>query len=193
MRYLFTAILFATITVAEAQTKADSIQQIRNTVKWYDLDFTDAEADSMLGNVTGYYQLYKGMHKNLPANDIPFPFAFNPAPAGMKVSSKKEKITWDIPLRTIVPANKNDLAFYSIPQLAALILTKKISSVDLTKFFIDRLKKWAGTVFTHSEEILAEQTHDQANRHDDHEKHQGQDNACINPAEHMSKRHPYLI
>ena len=160
MRYLFIVFLCLALTVVKAQTKADSIQQIRNTVKWYDLDFTDAEADSMLGNVTGFYQLYKGMHKTLPANDIPFPFAFNPAPAGMKVSSKKEKIFWDIPLRTELPTNKNDLAFYSIPQLAALIVNKKISSVNLTKFFIERLKKWGDTlecVITLTEDLAMQQ------------------------------------
>lgn len=160
MRYLLIALLCSALQLARAQTKADSIQQIRNTVKWYDLDFTDAEADSMLGNVTGFYQLYKGMHKTLPANDIPFPFAFNPAPPGMKPSTKKERIAWDVPLRTVIPANRNELAFYSIPQLAALILTKKISSVDLTKFFIERLKKWGDTlecVITLTEDLALQQ------------------------------------
>lgn len=160
MRYFLISFLCFALNIANAQTKADSIQQIRNMVKWYDLDFTDAEADSLLGNVSGFYQLYKGMHKTLPANDIPFPFAFHPAPAGMKISSKKEKIFWDIPLRTVVPSNKNELAFYSIPQLASLIVNKKISSVDLTKFFIDRLKKWGDTlecVVTLTEELAMQQ------------------------------------
>jgi hypothetical protein len=126
MRYLFTAFLLAIITTTLAQSRADSIQLIRNTAKMYDLDFTEAEADSMLGNLNNYLLLYKGMHKTLPSNDIPYPFAFHPAPPGMKVPSKKEKIAWDIPLRMELPANKNDLAFYSIPQLASLILNKKI-------------------------------------------------------------------
>ena len=158
-------LLFAASTMA--QTKADSIQLIRNTVKLYDLEFTDAEADSMLGNLNFNLQLYKGMHKRLPANDIPYPFAFNPAPAGMKIATKKDppagragKIAWDIPLRTELPANRNELAFYSIPQLAALILAKKISSVDLTKFFIARLKKWDDTlecVITLTEDLAMQQ------------------------------------
>ncbi|MEP6700153.1 MAG: amidase [Bacteroidota bacterium] len=160
MRFLFTLVLAATISLLNAQTKADTINLLQQTVKLYDLEFTDAEADSMMGNLNNYLMLYKGMHKTLPANDIPFPFAFNPAPAGMKVSTKKEKISWDIPLRTELPANKNDLAFYSIPQLASLILNKKISSVDLTKFFIARLKKWGDTlecVITLTEDLAIQQ------------------------------------
>jgi Asp-tRNA(Asn)/Glu-tRNA(Gln) amidotransferase A subunit family amidase len=160
MKYFLTAIFCIAFLLSKAQTKADTIQLIQNTVKLYDLEFTDAEADSMLGNLNNYYQLYKGMHKTLPANNIPYPFAFRPAPAGMKISSKKEKISWDIPLRTGLPANKNDLAFYSIPQLAALIHTKKISSVELTTFFLERLRKWGDTlqcVITLTEELAMQQ------------------------------------
>jgi Asp-tRNA(Asn)/Glu-tRNA(Gln) amidotransferase A subunit family amidase len=160
MRYLLIAFLCSALQMVRAQTKADSIQQIRNTVKWYDLDFTDAEADSMLGNVTGFYQLYKGMHKTLPANDIPFPFAFDPLPLGMKAPGKIEKISWNIPAGIDLPANRNELAFYSIPQLASLIKNKKISSVELTKFFIARLKKWGDTlecVVSLTEELALQQ------------------------------------
>ncbi|MFZ1329243.1 MAG: amidase, partial [Chitinophagaceae bacterium] len=160
MRLLLTALLCTTLLGVQSQTRDDSIQQIRNNAKWYDLEFTDAEADSMLGNLNNYLLLYKSMHKTLPANDIPFPFAFNPAPSGMKVSTKREKIYWDIPLRVELPANRNELAFYSIPQLASLILNKIISSVDLTKFFIDRLKKWGDTlecVITLTEDLAMKQ------------------------------------
>ena len=160
MKYLFTIIFCAAFLAAQSQTKADSIQLVRQTVNLYDLDFTAAEADSMLESITDFYQLYKGLHRTLPANDIPYPFAFNPAPAGMKIATKKEKISWNIPLRTELPANKNELAFYSLPQLASLIVNKKISSVDLTKFFIARLKKWDDTlecVITLTEELALKQ------------------------------------
>jgi Asp-tRNA(Asn)/Glu-tRNA(Gln) amidotransferase A subunit family amidase len=45
-----------------------------------------------------------------------------------------------------LPTNKSDLAFYTIKQLASLIKNKKITSVDLTKLFIDRLKKYGDTL-----------------------------------------------
>ena len=43
---------------------------------------------------------------------------------------------------TKLPNNINDLAFYSIGELAELIRTKQISSVKLTEFFLQRLKKY---------------------------------------------------
>jgi Asp-tRNA(Asn)/Glu-tRNA(Gln) amidotransferase A subunit family amidase len=131
--------------IASAQTKTDSIQLVRNTVKLYDLDFTDAEADSMLAQLRFNMSIYKGMHQTLPTNDIPYPFAFNPLPFGNTVPANQQKINWELPSMQM-PANKNELAFYSIPQLASLIKSKKITSVELTVFFIERLKKWGDTL-----------------------------------------------
>ncbi len=143
-----------------AQTHQDTIRMIRETTRLYDLDFTEDEADSMIVNINNYNFILKGMHRSMLTNDVPFPFAFHPAPAGMKISTKKEKIYWDIPLRTTLPADKNELAFYSIPQLAALLFTKKISSVELTQFYLARLKKWGDTlqcVITLTEDLAMQQ------------------------------------
>ena len=160
MRLLITLAFSVILFSLHAQTKVDSIRLLQQTVKLYDLDFTDAEADSMLGNINGNLQLYKGLHRTLPANDIPYPLAFNPAPLGMKVPYRKIRINWDIPSNINMPANINDLAFYSIPQLASLIINQKISSVELTKFFIARLKKWGDTlqcVITLTEDLAMQQ------------------------------------
>jgi Asp-tRNA(Asn)/Glu-tRNA(Gln) amidotransferase A subunit family amidase len=100
------------------------------------------------------------MHKEMPKNDLPFPFAFNPAPSGIKVPVNQQKVNWIIPANVTLPANRNDLAFYSIPQLASLIKNKKISSLELTKFFIMRLKKWGDTlqsVITLTEDLALHQ------------------------------------
>jgi len=92
MKYLLITILCFLQLISTSQTKADSIQLIRNAVKLYDLDFTAAEADSMLDNVNYDLSLYKGMHGTLPANDIPFPFAF-PHHLDMMFPSNRKKLT----------------------------------------------------------------------------------------------------
>src|SRR6185503_8204919 len=119
MKFFIILLLSFTSLVSSAQTRADTIQLLRNSVKLFDLDFSDAEADSMLGSVYGRFQLYKNMHKILPTNDIPYPFAFNPLPFGEKVPTQQQKINWEIPKNVVLPANKNELAFYSILQLAS--------------------------------------------------------------------------
>jgi hypothetical protein len=124
---------------AGAQTKADTIQLLQKTAALYDLQFNEAEADSMTENIREYNEVYTKMHRTLPANDLPYPFAYQPAPAGFVIPTNQQKINWNIPANVLLPANKADLAFYSIPQLASLIKNKKISSVALTQFFLARL------------------------------------------------------
>ena len=114
---------------------------IKNMLGFYDLRYTDAEIDSAFDGLKRRLAIYKDMHRSFPANDLSFPFAFHPAPAGLKVPGKKAKISWDIPGRVELPANPDDLAWYSIPQLASLLINKKISSVDLTKYFLERFLK----------------------------------------------------
>jgi Asp-tRNA(Asn)/Glu-tRNA(Gln) amidotransferase A subunit family amidase len=131
---------------AAAQTKSDTIALAQKMASLYDIEFTNAEADSLIDNLNTFTNLYKGMHKTLPENSIPFPFAFNPLPYGK--SKPRTLQTVSLPYRADMqlPKNKNDLAFYSIPELAGLIKSKKISSVELTKFFLARLKKWSDTL-----------------------------------------------
>ncbi|HET9747614.1 MAG TPA: amidase [Chitinophagaceae bacterium] len=146
MRFLFSLLLVLFSLFANAQTKADTVRFLREAAKFYDLDFTEAEADSMIGNITGNLQLYKGMHKTLPTNDIPFPFAFNPVPYGMNKQKMNQTVSLPFVANIRLPKNKAGLAFYSIPELAGLIRSKQITSVELTRFFIDRLKKWGDTL-----------------------------------------------
>lgn len=159
MRLIYFLPLLSVCSISVGQGKNDSIRLIQNTVRLYDLDFSAAEADSMLDGINYNLALYKGMHQTLPKNDIPFPFAFSPVPYGYTIPTKQEPIKWELP-EVQLPANKKELAFYSIPQLASLIKNKKISSVELTKFFISRLKKWGDTlqcVITLTEELAMQQ------------------------------------
>ena len=144
MRFLFAFFLLPLLSVA--QTKNDTIQLIQRTAALYDLEYSNAEADSLIDNLNNYSQIIKGMHKTLPENNIPYPFAFNPVPYGVIKQRMTQKIV--LPIRTglRMPKNKNDLAYYSIPELAGLIRSKQITSVELTKFFLDRLKKWGDTL-----------------------------------------------
>jgi Asp-tRNA(Asn)/Glu-tRNA(Gln) amidotransferase A subunit family amidase len=82
-----------------------------------------------------------------------------PRLSDLKYRLYNKKIIWIFP-DTYMPANKNELAFYSIPQLASLVKNKRISSVGLTTFFINRLKKWGDTlesVITLTEDLAMQQ------------------------------------
>src|SRR3982751_1706029 len=102
----------------------------------FDLNFTSAEKDSMLDGLRDNDSLYQKMHAIPVPNSLNYPFAFNPLPVGATIPARQEKISWAIPDNVQLPKNKNELAFYSVMQLASLVKNKKISSVELTNFFI---------------------------------------------------------
>ena len=84
MRLLIVFCLLASSFLATAQTKADTIKLVKESLKLYDLSFTDAEVDSMLDGLNENKDVYFKMHKLFPANDLAYPFAFIPAP-GLKI------------------------------------------------------------------------------------------------------------
>lgn len=111
-----------------------------------DLSFTQKEIDSMYDGVKENMLLYRLMHKKPLNNNVPMSLWQSPVLPGMQFNDKQEKINWNISSKVSLPANTNDLAFYNILQLASLIKNKKISSVELTKFFIDRIRRFGDTL-----------------------------------------------
>jgi Asp-tRNA(Asn)/Glu-tRNA(Gln) amidotransferase A subunit family amidase len=109
--------------------------------------FTAAQADSMVNMLNNFSSSYESLHKlNMPNSVVPA-LNFNPVPVGFKNPDAKDGFKMDKMSGTKMPADKNDLAFYTIRQLADLVKSKQISSVELTQFFIDRLKKYNPKLF----------------------------------------------
>ena len=121
-------------------------QDLKSAAKVIDINFTQKEIDTLYEGVKENLDNYKLQHKLLLNNSVPMSLWQSPVLQGMKFNEKQEPINWNIPANVQLPTNKNDLAFYNILQLASLIKNKKISSVELTKFFIDRLKKYGDSL-----------------------------------------------
>ncbi|QJD96397.1 amidase [Mucilaginibacter robiniae] len=115
---------------------------IQEAQKLSGFNFTPAQADSMLNLVNGWGSSYDALHKlNMP-NSVAPSLNFNPVPVGFTYPDAKSGFKLGKANEVQMPAHKDDLAFYTIRQLAELVRTKKISSVELTQFFIDRLEKY---------------------------------------------------
>jgi Asp-tRNA(Asn)/Glu-tRNA(Gln) amidotransferase A subunit family amidase len=135
------------MTFLTSQAQMIDTNSIRAAEKIIDLNFTPPERDSMLDGIKENALLFKKMHQYDLPNQQPFPFAFRPILSGNTlVTGSQQPIAWNIPANLRLPTNRNELAFFSIPQLSSLIKNKKISSLELTRFFLDRLKKWGDTL-----------------------------------------------
>lgn len=156
-----TAILFAMLfSTALCAQDTLTTKDIQSAAKLLDLSFTQKEVDTMYDGVKENLAGYKLMHKQTLKNSVPMSLWQSPVLPGMRFNEKQEAIKWNIPSNVQMPANKNDLAFYNLLQLASLIKHKKISSVALTHFFIERIKKYGDSlqcVISVTEELAMQQ------------------------------------
>jgi Asp-tRNA(Asn)/Glu-tRNA(Gln) amidotransferase A subunit family amidase len=132
--------------VVSAQDITIQKSDLHSSAKLFDLSFTNKEIDTLYSDVIDNLANYKAMHKLSLPNSVPLSMWQTPILPGMKFNQQQEKINWELDNTISLPKNKNDLAFYSIEQLASLIKNKKISSLELTKFFIERIKKYGDTL-----------------------------------------------
>ena len=145
MRKIPILLYILTISFCGLCQQGDSLQA-GIALKLIGLNFSAPELDSMQDELKQSLRNFTQMRRLPVPNELSYPFAFHPAPPGFKVPTRQENVVFRIPDNVNLPADKNELAFYSLPQLASLIKHKKISSEALTNFFLDRLRKWGDTL-----------------------------------------------
>ena len=163
-KHFFTALLILSFTagflIQGDNEKKINKQTVEEGMKIIGLDFSDAERDSMLDNLNSLLSDYDSVRSKNLDNSVPPAIIFNPIPLGFKFPGAEKGLKISGYSKTVMPADSNELAFYSIGQLAQLIRTKKITSTDLTKFFLERLKKYDPAlhcVITLTEELALKQ------------------------------------
>ncbi len=130
------------------------------------LSFTEGKIDTMYENLIDN----KTAFDTLRAYDLDYSTApavfFDPRPVWMELPSGQQPVHWDFPEGVEIPANREQLAFYSVAQLSWLIRNKKVSSTELTRVFMDRIRRYDGqlqAVITLTEDLALEQA-DRADR-----------------------------
>jgi len=133
---------------------ADAIEKI------YGFEFSDEKTDMLLPGLKEQLGNYTTMRRQALSNSIPPAMQFNPLPVGFKFETTRRSFKASSPGKVKMPANLDDLAFYSIGQLGALIKSKQITSEKLTRFYLERLKKYGPKlecVVTLTESLALEQ------------------------------------
>ena len=137
-----TASLLIVIVTTLACSSSQHLQkQIQQSQKIIGLDFQQKYLDTLtpylIRNKVGYDSLRKFQipHETFPA------VLFNPQPFNFEMPTFSNEVRLAHTPEVQMPDNMEDLAFYSIAELGALLRSKKISSIELTSFFLERLKK----------------------------------------------------
>lgn len=135
-------------------------QVISEASKLIGIDFTQSERDSMITELENNRESYQSIRDLELDNSIPPALNFNPVPPGKMISKKEQPNDWSLAEDVSLPDKRSDLAFYTVEELASLIKQQKISSVELTRFFLDRINQYDDTlqaIITVTEEIALEQ------------------------------------
>jgi len=106
-----------------------------------DISLTNRERKEILERVKSNTVTYKNFREQ-HLNYYSFPsMVFNPLPTGLTVDHEQKQLFFS-EVKTQRPENIEDIAFYSVLQLAELIKTNQVTSLELTEFYLSRLKKY---------------------------------------------------
>jgi len=125
-----------------AQTNPITRESIDAAAQLLGIPFSEAKTEMMLPGLKSQLDDFAGLRRFPLSNSVPPALLFNPIPVGMKFETARRKPKWSSPGKVKLPGNPDDLAFYSVAELGALIKTRQITSEKLTRFFLDRLKKF---------------------------------------------------
>ncbi|MHA6246531.1 amidase [Pontibacter sp. CAU 1760] len=137
-----------------------TVAVLQDAQKVMGLNFSEAQLDSTLTEMEEMQESYVAIRKVDLPNSVAPALVFNPIPVGYTFEQQKTKFEVAAPAKVKPPKKKEELAFYSVPQLAELVRTQQITSEELTRFYLDRLKKYGPTlqcVTTLTEELALQQ------------------------------------
>jgi Asp-tRNA(Asn)/Glu-tRNA(Gln) amidotransferase A subunit family amidase len=135
------------------QRSAITKETLKAALQLIGLEYTDAELDLLLqqrgqngndfagrGDRRGSYEAIRGVEL---ANGVAPAIVFMPLPPKTAVVNRPARFAL-APRTTKRPANLEDVAFWPVTQLAALIKSKQVTSTELTRMYLDRLHRFDG-------------------------------------------------
>src|SRR5712671_5175937 len=143
-RFGLTATLLPGVLWAMADEKGKVTREmIDNAAAIADVHIADEYKDMMLEDLNGYTEGFEAIYKLHIKNEVAPAMIFDPVLPGMKFETERRpiKISAAPSVAGAAPKNLEDVAFYSVRQLAELVRTKKVSSTALTEMYIARLKR----------------------------------------------------
>ncbi len=143
---LFTlaAALLLVTSHAFSQTSTNPITraEVRESQKLLGLEFSDQKTDLLLPGLNAQRENFESLRGFPLSNSVPPALQFNPLPVGFKFETQRRKFKASPSPKVKLPADLDDLAFFSIGELAALVKSRQLTSEQLTRTYLARLKKF---------------------------------------------------
>ena len=162
VKYFSTVLVLvvAVFLIQCAGSKKISRRDVRIAQKFVGLEFPRREIDTMLNYLNGNRKGYDSMRKIKLAYSTTPALYFDPRPDNFQINIRQGEADWKLPDRVLLPNTNEEIAFLSVAELSLLVKSRKVTSTQLTKIYLDRLKKFKDTlsaVVTITEELALKQ------------------------------------
>jgi Asp-tRNA(Asn)/Glu-tRNA(Gln) amidotransferase A subunit family amidase len=117
-------------------------QEVKAAQKLISLDFSDSEIETMLSYLEDNRKGYDSMRTYSLDNDIAPAVSFDPYPLDLEIIPSKGLVDWQVDENIKLPKDKETIAFMSIMELAGLLKSRQLTSVELTKIYLNRIDKY---------------------------------------------------
>ena len=143
---VFPGIILLAFTLCTAGTKQDSIRisqdQADDAQRVIGASFTDTELDSLLPNLESKIGDYRAIRSLQLENHIAPALHFSPLPSNFAGKTGPDLLDLSQPSHEERPGQLSELAYYSVRDLSYLIKERKVTSEELTRLFLRRLRKY---------------------------------------------------
>lgn len=118
--------------------------QVKAGLSLLGLEFQETELDLMLRRVNSSLQGYETLRKIEVPYDTEPSFAFHPGLPNRTPVKGPQRFETTIPKSGSIkaPADLEDVAFWPVTELAPLLRSRAVSSTDLTRMYLARMKKY---------------------------------------------------
>ena len=153
---LFPGILYTLVAQAQEPESTDQSKPPKITPEMIDAaavmagigPFTVEQKQMMLDGLVDNNGSYKAIRKLKLPNSVAPAYVFHPLPAGVTLPSGNRNEISFVPVGIVhdAPARIEDLAFATVAELSGLLRERKVTSLALTKMYLDRLKHYDATL-----------------------------------------------
>ncbi len=134
--------LFPGVLWAKLEGKPATKEMIAEAASLAGISIADEYQEMMVKGLNEQLESFEAIRKLALPNSVPPSLLFDPVLPGMKFSATKQALRMSRISAPSVPKNLDEVAFYTVRQLAELVRTRKVSSVALTEMYLERLKRY---------------------------------------------------
>lgn len=106
------------------------------------LQITAADREEMVSGVNANLASFAALREIPIDQNVPPPLYFNPAVPGQTFNTERKPFISAARSPRALPANMDDIAFWPVTDLAQLIESRRLSSVDLTQLYLERIERY---------------------------------------------------